>query len=218
MKIFLDSTNLTDIKKLAETGLIDGVTTNPTLAAQQQQPFRQLIQDICCAVDGPISAEVVAEDADGMIDQGRDLATIHENVVVKIPMTLDGLKACRVLADNDIMTNVTLVFSATQALLAAKAGATYVSPFIGRIDDQGWDGMILIEDIKQIYRHYGYQTSILAASVRHPQHVLMAAKAGADVCTIPPKVFHQLYRHALTDLGLKTFLDDWKNSGLTLHS
>ncbi len=216
MDIFLDSTDLAEIRTLAETGLIDGVTTNPTLAAQQKRPFKELIQEICLLVDGPISAEVIAEDAEGMIKQGHELAQLHDNVVVKIPMTLEGLKACRVLSDNEIMTNVTLVFSATQALLAAKAGATFVSPFIGRLDDQGWNGMDLIRDIKHVFSNYLFDTSVLAASIRHPQHVLEAAKAGADVCTIPPKVFHQLYRHNLTDAGLKSFMDDWNKSGLTI--
>ncbi|MBX3457807.1 MAG: fructose-6-phosphate aldolase [Candidatus Paracaedibacteraceae bacterium] len=216
MDIFLDSTDIEEICKLSQTGLIDGVTTNPTLAAQQKRPFKELIQEICSIVDGPISAEVIAEDAEGMISQGRELARLHDNVVVKIPMTLEGLKACRVLTDDEIMTNVTLVFSTTQALLAAKAGATFVSPFIGRVDDQGWNGMDLIRDIRQVFSNYLFDTSILAASIRHPQHVLEAAKAGADVCTIPPKVFHQLYRHTLTDIGLKSFMDDWNKSGLTI--
>lgn len=216
MDIFLDSTDLDDIRKLAETGLIDGVTTNPTLAAQQKLPFKDLIREICAMVDGPISAEVIAQDAEGIILQGRDLAKIHDNVVVKIPMTLEGLKACRVLTDDEIMTNVTLVFSATQALLAAKAGATFVSPFIGRVDDQGWNGMDLIRDIRQVFSNYLFDTSVLAASIRHPQHVLEAAKAGSDVCTLPPKVFHQLYKHNLTDIGLDMFMADWNKSGLKI--
>lgn len=216
MQIFIDTADLDEIRELYETGLIDGVTTNPTLAASQGIQFTDLIQQICALVDGPISAEVTALDAAGMIAQGQKLASLHENVVVKVPLTVEGLKACYALAEADIAVNVTLCFSAPQALLAAKAGARYISPFVGRLDDQGWDGMQLIRDIRQIYGNYLFDTEILAASIRHPQHVLEAAKAGADVCTIPPKIFRQLYKHNLTDIGLEAFMADWKKSGLTI--
>lgn len=216
MQIFIDTADLKEIRGLNETGLIDGVTTNPSLAAVQGMKVSELIHEICQVVDGPISAEVIAVDAVGMIEQGKQLAAIHENVVVKVPLTVDGLKACYALSEDDIAVNVTLCFSAPQALLAAKAGARYISPFVGRLDDQGWDGMQLIRDIQMIYRNYMFDTEILAASIRHPQHVLEAAKAGADVCTIPPKVFRQLYNHSLTDIGLEAFMADWKKSGLSI--
>lgn len=216
MQIFIDTADLKEIRGLNETGLIDGVTTNPSLAAVQGMKVSELIHEICQVVDGPISAEVIAVDAVGMIEQGKQLAAIHENVVVKVPLTVDGLKACYALSEDDIAVNVTLCFSAPQALLAAKAGARYISPFVGRLDDQGWDGMQLIRDIQIIYRNYMFDTEILAASIRHPQHVLEAAKAGADVCTIPPKVFRQLYNHSLTDIGLEAFMADWKKSGLSI--
>lgn len=216
MQIFIDTADLEEIRQLYDTGLIDGVTTNPSLAASQGVQFVDLIQRICNMVDGPVSAEVTALDAPGMIAQGQKLAALHENVVVKVPLTVEGLKACHALAEEDIAVNVTLCFSAPQALLAAKAGARYISPFVGRLDDQGWDGMQLIRDIRHIYGNYLFDTEILAASIRHSQHVLEAAKAGADVCTIPPKVFRQLYHHSLTDIGLKSFMDDWQKSGLTI--
>ncbi len=216
MQIFIDTADINEIRNLNETGLIDGVTTNPSLAASQGIQFTDLICQICDIVNGPISAEVIALDAEGMIAQGRKLAAIHDNVVVKVPLTVEGLKACRTLAEENIGVNVTLCFSAPQALLAAKAGARYISPFVGRLDDQGWEGMQLIRDIQLIYDNYMFDTEILAASIRHPQHVLEAAKAGADVCTIPPKVFRQLYKHNLTDIGLDAFMDDWKKSGLSI--
>lgn len=216
MQIFIDTADLKEIRDLNETGLIDGVTTNPSLAAVQGMKVSELIHEICHIVDGPISAEVIAVDAIGMIEQGKQLAAIHENVVVKVPLTVDGLKACYALSEADIAVNVTLCFSATQALLAAKAGARYISPFVGRLDDQGWEGMQLIRDIQMIYRNYMFDTEILAASIRHPQHVLEAAKAGADICTIPPKVFRQLYNHSLTDIGLDAFMTDWNQSGLSI--
>lgn len=216
MQLFIDTADINEIRDLYETGLIDGVTTNPTLVASQGGDFIQMIKQICTIVDGPISAEVTALDAATMIEQGKKLSAIHDNVVVKVPLTVDGLKACHVLAMDDIAVNVTLCFSVPQALLAAKAGAAYISPFVGRLDDQGWDGMQLIRDIQTVYRNYLFDTEILAASIRHPQHVLEAAKAGADVCTIPPKVFRQLYKHNLTDIGLDSFMKDWKNSGLVI--
>lgn len=216
MQLFIDTADINEIRDLYETGLIDGVTTNPTLVASQGGDFIQMIKQICTIVDGPISAEVTALDAATMIEQGKKLSAIHDNVVVKVPLTMDGLKACHVLAMDDIAVNVTLCFSVPQALLAAKAGAAYISPFVGRLDDQGWDGMQLIRDIQTVYRNYLFDTEILAASIRHPQHVLEAAKAGADVCTIPPKVFRQLYKHNLTDIGLDSFMKDWKNSGLVI--
>lgn len=216
MQIFIDTADINEIRELNETGLIDGVTTNPTLAASQNIQFTDLIGQICTIVDGPISAEVTALDAAGMIAQGNKLSAIHENVVVKVPLTVEGLKACYALSEDNIDVNVTLCFSAPQALLAAKAGARYISPFVGRLDDQGWDGMQLIRDIQTIYGNYMFDTEILAASIRHPQHVLEAAKAGADVCTIPPKVFKQLYKHSLTDIGLNAFMADWQKSGLKI--
>ena len=216
MHIFLDTSDLKEVKDLTSTGLIDGITTNPTLAAAAGIPFEELIKQMAELVDGPISAEVIALDAKEMIAQGKKLAKIHPNVTVKVPLTMDGLKACHALSAEEIMVNVTLCFSAPQALLAAKAGATFISPFIGRLDDNGWDGMDLVRDIRKIYDNYGYGTSILAASIRHPQHVLEAAKAGADVATMPPKTFRQLYQHPLTDIGLNQFLADWKKSGLAI--
>jgi transaldolase len=216
MLFFLDTAEIKEVKELAETGMVDGITTNPTLAAASGVPFSQLIAQMCELVEGPVSAEVTALDAPTMILQGRQLAKIANNVCVKVPLTKEGLKACQVLVDEDIMVNVTLCFSATQALLAAKVGATFISPFIGRIDDVSQSGMELIHDIRTIYDNYGYSTAILAASIRHPIHVLEAAKAGADVATMPPKILHQLYKHPLTDIGLDNFLKDWKKSGLTI--
>ena len=216
MRIFLDTSDLKEVQELAATGLVNGITTNPTLAAAAGIPFEELIQQMAELVDGPISAEVTALDAKGMIKQAEKLVKIHDNVVIKVPLTMEGLKACDALTDELIMVNVTLCFSAPQALLAAKAGATFISPFIGRLDDNGWDGMQLIRDIRHIYDNYDYDTQILAASIRHPQHVLEAAKAGSDVATMPPKVFRQLYQHPLTDIGLNQFLADWKKAGLTI--
>lgn len=216
MLFFLDTADINEVKELVATGLIDGITTNPTLAASSGIPFTQLITQMCELVEGPVSAEVTAIDAETMIIQGRQLAKISKNVAVKVPLTAEGLKACHVLTSEDIMVNVTLCFTATQALLAAKVGATFISPFIGRLDDISQSGMELIHDIRTIYDNYGYTTAILAASIRHPIHVLEAAKAGADVATMPPKVLRQLYKHPLTDSGLETFIKDWNQSGLTI--
>lgn len=210
MKIFLDTASLTEIKEAASWGVLDGVTTNPSLISQEKKDFHQLIREICAIVDGPISAEVISTNAPDMIAEGRVLAQIHPNVVVKIPLIVEGLKAVKDLAKEKIKTNVTLCFSATQALLAAKAGATYVSPFVGRLDDISHDGMAVIRDIRTIYDHYRFETKILTASARGPLHVLEAAKAGSDVITMPFKVLQQIVKHPLTDIGLERFLADWK--------
>ena len=217
MLFFLDTADVEEVKALCETGMVDGITTNPSLAAASGIPFSELITQMCTLVDGPISAEVTALDAATMIAQGHQLAKISKNVTIKVPLTVEGLKACRALSNEDILVNVTLCFSATQALLAAKAGATFISPFIGRLDDISQPGMALIQDIRLIYDNYGYQTAILAASIRHPLHVLEAAKAGADVATMPPKILRQLYQHPLTDTGLENFLKDWNKSGLVIE-
>lgn len=216
MLFFLDTAELNEVKELVETGMVDGVTTNPSLAASAGVPFTQLITQLCEMVEGPVSAEVTALDAATMITQGRQLAKISKNVAVKVPLTVDGLKACQALVNEGIMVNVTLCFSATQALLAAKVGATFISPFIGRLDDVSYSGMDLIHNIRTIYDNYGYTTQILAASIRHPLHVLEAAKAGADVATMPPKILRQLYKHPLTDIGIDNFLSDWNKSGLSI--
>lgn len=210
MKIFIDSGDIGEIREAQSMGVIDGVTTNPSLLAKAGKPTRQAIAEICEVVDGPISAEVVAVDAEGILREGRELATIHKNVVVKVPLIEEGLKAVRVFAKEGIRTNVTLCFSASQALLAAKAGATYISPFVGRIDDISGDGMELIGQIVQIYRNYGYSTEVLTASVRHPVHFVQAALLGAHVATLPLKVIKQLLKHPLTDVGLAQFLADAK--------
>ncbi len=213
MKFFIDTANLDEIKQANEIGLIDGVTTNPSLIAREGDiDFKEHIGKICAMVSGDISAEVISLDADGILKEGRELAKIADNVVVKCPLTLEGLKATRTFTAEGIKTNVTLCFSAAQALLAAKAGATYVSPFIGRLDDIGQDGMHLISDIVQIYGNYGYTTQVLAASIRHPMHIVDAALVGADVCTIPFKTLAQLVKHPLTDKGLEGFLTDWKKT------
>ena len=212
MKIFIDSANIEEIKAASAMGLVDGVTTNPSLVAKQGVSFEKLLNQICEVVDGPISAEVVATDSAGMIREGRVLAKIHRNIVVKVPLTPDGLVATKTFHGEGIKINVTLCFSAVQAMLAAKAGASFISPFVGRIDDISTDGMQLIRDIHTIYKNYGFKTEILVASVRHPVHVLEAAKIGADVCTIPYKVIEQLTKHPLTDIGLKNFLKDWENA------
>lgn len=214
MKIFLDTADIAEIQRAAEAGLIDGITTNPSLLAQVaggREP-KEIFLEICKVVDGPVSAEVVAVDAAGMIAEGERLAAIHDNIVVKVPLTEDGLRACRALRSKGIRVNVTLCFSTTQALLAAKAGATYISPFVGRLDDVGHDGMDLIEEIRDVYDQYGIGTEILAASLRHPKHVLEAMLIGADCSTIPPKVLYQLLKHPLTDKGLEQFLADWQKS------
>jgi transaldolase len=214
MKFFIDTANLDEIREAAELGIIDGVTTNPSLVAKEgcknRKDFKKLIYEICEVVQGPVSAEVVSTDAGGMVKEAKELAKIHEHVVVKIPMITDGLKATRQLAAEGIKSNVTLVFSPLQALLAAKAGATYVSPFIGRLDDISQTGMELVGQILEIYQNYIFETEILVASVRNPLHVLEAALMGADVATIPFKVVDQLAQHPLTDIGMKKFLDDWK--------
>lgn len=210
MKFFIDSGDLGEIREAAAMGAIDGVTTNPSLLSKGGLPTRKAIQQICELVDGPISAEVLATDTAGILNEGRDLAKIHPNVVVKVPLISDGLKAVRVFAKEGIRTNVTLCFSATQAIFAAKAGATFVSPFIGRLDDISEEGMSLIDQIVKIYSNYDYATEVLVASVRHPMHVVEAAMIGADICTIPFKVITQLVKHPLTDIGLAKFLEDAK--------
>lgn len=210
MKLFVDTADIAEIKRLNDLGILDGVTTNPSLVMKVGKNFKEIVLEICTIVDGPISAEVVSTTFDGMIAEGEELAKIHKNVVVKVPMTPDGVKAIRYFSAHDIKTNCTLVFSANQALLAAKAGATFVSPFIGRLDDIGQTGMDLIEEMKIIFENYGFETQILAASIRHPIHIKEAAMAGADAATCPPAVIDQLFKHALTDSGLQKFLDDWK--------
>ncbi|HEY5648158.1 MAG TPA: fructose-6-phosphate aldolase [Nitrospiria bacterium] len=209
MKFFIDTANVKEIREAADMGLLDGVTTNPSLVSKEGRPFREILEEIVQIVDGPISAEVVSTDAEGMIREGLELSKIHKNIVVKLPTILEGLKACKRLTSDGIKTNLTLAFSPSQALLAAKAGATFVSPFIGRLDDISHSGMEIIDQIRTIYDNYGYQTEILAASIRHPMHVVEAAMAGADVATIPFKVIQQLIKHPLTDSGLKKFLADW---------
>ena len=211
MKFFIDSADVNEIREVASMGLVDGVTTNPSLVAKSGREFKGLLEEICSIVDGPISAEVVALDAPGMVLEGKGLAALHKNIVVKVPMTNEGLKATKAFTDMKIRTNVTLCFSPVQALLAAKAGATYISPFIGRLDDVGEDGMKLIEEIRVIYDNYDMDTEILAASIRGTQHVRAAALLGADVATCPYKTLLQLAKHPLTDIGLETFLKDWKN-------
>jgi transaldolase len=214
MKFFIDTANLDEIRECNELGLIDGVTTNPSLVAKEGNvDFKEHLAKICEMVKGDISAEVTALDFDGMLREGRDYAKVAPNVVVKCPLTLDGLKATRTLREEGTKVNVTLCFSAAQALLAAKAGASYISPFIGRLDDIATDGMQLIRDIVQIYDNYGFATEVLAASIRHPMHIVDCALAGADVATIPFKVIQQLVKHPLTDKGLEGFLSDWKKSG-----
>jgi transaldolase len=216
MQIFIDSADLGELEQLAATGLVDGVTTNPSLIAKAGKPILPTVKAICDLIPGPISAEAVALDHDGMVAEGRRLMELAPNIVVKLPLTMEGLKACRTLSAEGAQTNVTLCFSAVQALLAAKAGASYISPFLGRLDDGGQDGMELIREIRAIYDNYGYETEILAASVRTPLHVRDAALAGADCCTIPPAVFRALYKHVLTDVGLEAFLKDWKASGQSI--
>lgn len=210
MKFFIDTANLEEIKTADEWGLIDGVTTNPSLVAKEKCDFKTRIAEICSLIDGPVSAEAVSLDSAGMIAEGRELVKIHSNVVVKIPMTLEGLRAVKKLSGEGIKTNVTLVFSPVQALMAAKAGATYVSPFVGRLDDISHTGMDLIAQILEIYFNYGFDTEIIAASVRHPLHVLESARMGAHVATIPFKVLEQLAKHPLTDIGIDRFLKDWE--------
>lgn len=210
MRFFIDTANVEEIKKANRMGFIAGVTTNPSLVAKEGRDFNEVIQEITSIVDGPISGEVVSLEADEMIAEGRVIAKIHPNMVVKIPMTGEGLAAVKVLTEEGIKTNVTLVFSATQALLAARAGATYVSPFLGRLDDIGDDGLVLIRDIADIFEIHGIPTEIISASVRHPIHVIECAKAGADIATVPFKVFEQMLKHPLTDSGIDKFLADWE--------
>lgn len=212
MKFFLDTANVDEIREAASLGLIDGVTTNPSLVAKEGRPFEELIHEICEIVQGPVSAEVVAMEADAMIEEGRRIAAIHEHVVVKCPLIRDGIKATRALSDEGIRVNVTLCFSPTQALLAAKAGAAYISPFVGRLDDISYDGMDLIQQIMTIYENYGFATEVLVASIRHPKHILDAALMGADVATIPFKAFDAMFNHPLTDKGLAAFLADWEKA------
>lgn len=216
MQIFIDSADVKELRALAETGLVDGVTTNPSLVAKAGGDFFEALRAICATVKGPVSAEVVAQDTETMLAEGRKLRTVADNIVVKVPLTPEGLKACRTLEFEGHPCNVTLCFSATQALLAAKAGATFVSPFLGRLDDNGQDSMGLIREIRAIYDNYDFQTQILAASIRSGAHVRDAAIAGADCATIPPAVFRSLYKHVLTDVGLDAFLKDWKTTGQSI--
>ena len=211
MKFFIDTADVTEIREAHALGLVDGVTTNPSLIAKSGRKFKDVIKEIVSIVDGPISAEVIALDAPGMIKEGKDLAKIHKNIVVKLPMTPEGLKACKALTEKGIKTNVTLIFTPMQALLAAKAGATYVSPFVGRLDDISQDGMGIIEEIRTIFDNYGYMAEIIVASVRNPIHVLNSALIGADVATIPYSVMIQLAKHPLTDAGIEKFLKDWES-------
>lgn len=210
MKLFIDTANIEEIREAYALGVICGVTTNPSLIAREGRNFAQVVREIVSVVDGPISAEAVSADAPGMVSEAVELAAIHPNIVVKIPMTAEGLKATKILADKNIRTNVTLVFSANQALLAARAGATYVSPFVGRLDDISQDGMDLVYDIMEIFDRYQLPTQVIAASIRHPVHVVAAAKAGAHIATVPYKVIMQMIKHPLTDAGVKKFLEDWE--------
>jgi transaldolase len=213
MKFFIDTAEVSEIKAASELGLVDGVTTNPSLIAKSGRDFREVITEIAELVDGPISAEVISLDAPGMLKEARELVQINpERIVIKLPMTSEGLKATRVLSDEGVRTNVTLIFSAVQALLAAKAGATYVSPFVGRLDDIGHEGMECVEQIKTIFDNYGYTTEIIVASVRSPMHILNAGLVGADICTIPYSVMQQLAKHPLTDIGIEKFMADWDKS------
>lgn len=216
MKFFVDTADINEIKELNDTGLLDGVTTNPSLIMKSGRDFITVIKEICDIVDGPVSAEVVAMDTAGMIAQGEKLAALADNITVKLPLTWDGLKACKYFSNKGIMTNVTLCFSPAQALLAAKAGATFISPFIGRLDDISQDGLQLISDICAIYRNYRFDTQILVASVRHPIHIIESAKMGADVATLPPAVLKALAKHPLTDKGLEMFMADWAKTGQSL--
>ena len=216
MKFFVDSADIKQIEDLMPTGLIDGVTTNPSLIAKNGDDMAKTIKDICALVSGPVSAEVTATDSDKMLEEGQYLASLAKNVTIKVPLTINGLKTCKALRAQGTQVNVTLCFSATQALLAAKAGASFISPFVGRLDDIGEKGMDLIEDIVVIYENYGFETEVLVASVRSKQHVIDAAIIGAHVATLPPKVIYELYEHPLTDKGLKAFLDDWSKTGQSI--
>ena len=213
MKFFIDTADIDDIKELAATGLLDGVTTNPSLIKKSGRKLFEVIEEICAVIEGPVSAETVATDHKTMLEEGKRLAGIAKNIAVKVPLTVDGLKTCKALSDDGIMVNVTLCFSATQALLSAKAGATFVSPFVGRLDDISEDGMALIEDIRLIFDNYDFATEILVASVRSPMHVLEAARIGADVATIPADILRKLFNHPLTDKGLEAFTRDWAATG-----
>jgi transaldolase len=212
LKIFIDTANVNEIQEINQMGFLAGVTTNPTLVAREKKDYAEVIKEICALVDGPISAEVIGLDYDAMIKEAQELAAIHRNVVIKIPVTEDGLKAIHYLRSLDINTNATLVFSAGQALLAARAGAAYVSPFIGRVDDNGNDGLILLEDIVTIFNQYMIDTEIIAASIRHPMHVIDAARMGSHIATIPYQVIKQLIKHPMTDAGIKKFMDDWNKA------
>ncbi|MAT38454.1 MAG: fructose-6-phosphate aldolase [Ectothiorhodospiraceae bacterium] len=216
MKFFIDSANIDEIRDAASMGVLDGVTTNPSLVSKEGRNYRELLDEILEVVDGPISAEVVATDKEGILKEGRALAAIHENIVVKIPLIPEGIKALNVLSDEGIKVNVTLCFSPTQALIAAKAGAAYISPFVGRLDDISHDGMDLIEQIVTIYDNYAFDTEVLVASIRHPLHLAQAAEMGADVATIPYSTITKIFKHPLTDSGLERFLSDWKESGQQL--
>jgi transaldolase len=213
MKFFADTAEIAEIRDLAETGLLDGVTTNPSLVHKSGRDFLEVVREIAAAVRGPVSAEVIALGYDEMMREAQVLRKIADNIAIKVPLTPDGLKACKALTEDGTMVNVTLCFSAAQALLAAKAGASFISPFVGRHDDVSFDGMQLIADIRLIYDHYEFPTEILVASVRHPMHVVEAAKIGADVMTAPPKIIHQLFKHPLTDAGIKSFVADWEKTG-----
>jgi transaldolase len=213
MKFFADTAEIDEIRDLAATGLLDGVTTNPSLIHKSGRDFLEVVKEIAAVVNGPVSAEVVAIDHDGMMREAKVLRKIADNIAIKVPLTPDGLKTCKALTGDGSMVNVTLCFSAAQALLAAKAGATFISPFVGRLDDIGQSGMELIADIRMIYDNYDFPTQILVASVRHPMHVVEAAKLGADVMTAPPKIIHQLFKHPLTEAGIKSFLADWEKTG-----
>jgi transaldolase len=217
MKFFVDTADTNEIRELAATGLLDGVTTNPSLIAKSGRDMKEVVKEICELTDGPVSAEVTALEADAMISEGETLAKIADNITIKLPMTMDGLKACKHFSNKGIMTNVTLCFSPSQAILAAKAGATFVSPFVGRLDDISIDGLQLIDDICEIYANYpDFETEVLVASIRNPMHLVEAAKMGAHVSTIPPKVLWQLVKHPLTDAGLEAFLADWKKTGQSI--
>ncbi len=216
MKFFIDTADTKEIRDLAATGMVDGVTTNPSLAAKSGKKFVDLIAEICAVVPGPVSAEVTALDYDTMMKEAAVLKKIAKNVTIKVPLTPDGLKCCKSLSDGGTMVNVTLCFSAAQALLAAKAGASFISPFVGRLDDIGTDGMALISDICQIYENYDFNTEVLVASVRHPMHIVEAAKMGAHVATMPPSTLRQLFNHPLTDKGLKAFMEDWAKTGQSI--
>ena len=216
MKFFVDTANIEDIEKLIPTGFVDGVTTNPSLIAKQGADMAETIKNICSIVSGPVSAEVTATDFTKMLEEGEYLASLAKNVAVKVPLTIDGLKTCKSLREKGIMVNVTLCFSAAQALLAAKAGASFISPFVGRLDDIGEKGMDLIEDIVIMYENYAFETEVLVASIRTKQHVIDSAVIGAHVATLPPKVIYELYDHSLTDKGLKAFLDDWAKTGQSI--